>query len=82
MGTTGCATGQPPHSLGRVKVPDGKPGVRCHDAWCACSQIFEEVIELCIAPVDERRLRRGSGQKHLYGLYHLAHQVLVVFGYA
>ena len=34
--------------LGRVKDPDGKPGVRCHDARCACSQILKRSLN-CVS---------------------------------
>ena len=40
IATTGCATGQPPRSLGRLSGPAGYPGVRCQEALCTCSHIL------------------------------------------
>ena len=37
MGTTGCATGQPPSALGNISGADGKPGGSLQAALWTCS---------------------------------------------
>ena len=50
IGTTGCASRQPPSPLDRAQGPDGKQSVRCHDACWACIQSLYRSLSCASLP--------------------------------